>query len=418
MHFPEKDKIFSQLDKIVLHPQKVVVGVSWWPDSTLAFQVMNDYFISKGWDPELIIVAHFHHGQRKESDNELKEIYRKYKYHHIYYNTDKPKKWQKETILRRLRKDFFQEVCKKEKAIYLITGHNLDDRIETSFMNLLRGTSLQGLSNMTFCDYREGLFYLRPLIALQKRYIQELCDVNHLSYFTDNSNKNSSLTIRNALRNDIFPQMTMLSTQNRRYESRSLIYSQIERKAPEMASDKVRILPKHCHVSRKAVDCYQIRLGSPNQSNSYTESDRVFVFHKLWIHKNISQKTLAERVRFSNTSTDGYKFLSGVYFFVAHGKIYAIRAKEKFREESNSASLIIKRGQKSALFDGTTFRVKPERIGWKIRYAIAGDAYKWKRLKKRMLNNKIPLFWRNYTPVIEKNGKIIDVVNLAEYYRY
>lgn len=38
---------------------------------------------------------------------------------------------------------FFHEVCKKEKVTHIATGHNLDDRIETSFMNILRGTSLE-----------------------------------------------------------------------------------------------------------------------------------------------------------------------------------------------------------------------------------------------------------------------------------
>ncbi|MBP6910020.1 hypothetical protein KBC03_00230 [Patescibacteria group bacterium] len=87
-------------------------------------------------------------------------------------------------------------------------------------------------------------------MSLQKWYIQELCDTNTIPYFTDKSNKNSSLTIRNALRNDIFPQMTMLSPQNKWYDSRALIYSQIERKDPDMASDHVRIIPKSPHLRR------------------------------------------------------------------------------------------------------------------------------------------------------------------------
>lgn len=73
---------------------------------------------------------------------------------------------------------FFDEICRKEKALYLATGHNLDDRIETSFMNILRGTSLTGLANMTMCDFRSGRFTLRPLITLQKSYIQQLCDTH------------------------------------------------------------------------------------------------------------------------------------------------------------------------------------------------------------------------------------------------
>lgn len=94
---------------------------------------------------------------------------------------------------------------------------------------------------MTFRDYVDGFFQLRPLIGLQKRYIQELCDTYHIPYFIDHTNKNSSLTIRNALRNDIFPQMTMLSPQNKRYDSWALIYRQIEHRNIEGNNDHIWI---------------------------------------------------------------------------------------------------------------------------------------------------------------------------------
>lgn len=396
---------------------KIVVGISGWPDSRLTFAVLADYYEQQGWDHELLIVAHYNHGQRKESDNELKQIFKWYPHNHVYYNTDKPKRSQNETILRRFRMDFFAEVCEKEKAIYLATGHHLDDRIETSFMNLLRWTSLKWLSNMTFCDYKQWRFTLRPLISLQKWYIQELCDTNTIPYFTDKSNKNSSLTIRNALRNDIFPQMTMLSPQNKWYDSRALIYSQIERKDPDMASDHVRIIPKSPHLRRWSTFFYEIRLWSPNQSKEYTETDRIFIFQKLGIYKNVSQKTLAEWVRFSNTSADGYKFLAGVYFFIAHRKIYTIKAPENFWEEYNPLLVPITKQTEKLTFDTQKLWVKSGREGGFIRYAKPGDTFKGKRVKKRMLNQKIPLFRRNYIPVIEKKWKIIDIINLVEHYK-
>lgn len=87
----------------------------------------------------------------------------------------------------------------------------------------------------------------------------------------------------------------------------------------------------------------------------------MFVFQKLDIYKNVSQKTLAERVRFSNTSADGYKYLAGVYFFVAHTKIYAIKASEKFWETYNPLEERVKDATKSILFNTQRVMPKPER---------------------------------------------------------
>lgn len=154
------------------------------------------------------------------------------------------------------------------------------------------------------------MFFIRPLIDLQKRYIEELCRANSIPYFTDVSNKNSSLTIRNALRNDLFPQMMMLSSQNKWYDSWSLIYSQIERAKQRLESDNIFIVPRQTHPSREAEYCYEIKKRLLHKTEKYTQTDRMFIFQKLGIHKNISQKTLAERERFSNTSKDGYKLLA------------------------------------------------------------------------------------------------------------
>ncbi len=411
MHFPEKDKIFWKLDKILVKPEKIIVWVSGWPDSSFLITLLQDYYEKNWWDEQLLVVAHFNHGQRKESDKEQKEIFKKYKFHHIYYNEEKPKKWQNETTLRRLRKEFFQEILTKEAASYLALGHNLDDRIETSFINLLRGTSLQGLANMTFCDYREWKFYLRPLIDLQKRYIEELCKSNKVSYFTDETNKLSSLTIRNSLRNEIFPQIQLLRSSSRRYDSWLLIYEQIERAQIVSSSDNVWLIPlSRFPKAWGASYCYHIKIWSPNRWNDFVENDRAYVFQQLGIYKKISQKTLAEWTIFSNTSDDWYKLLEGVYFFKSHGKLYAIDGKKEFRNYSSNEQKNITTKEEKIMFDNVKIAIKKERKGGTIRYTKQGDAYKWKRAKKWMLNQKIPVFWRDFVPVIEKKGKIIDVV--------
>gem|GEM_PF-6534505 len=48
-------------------------------------------------------------------------------------------------------------------------------------------------------------------------------------------------------------------------------------------------------------------------------------------------------------------------------------------------------------------------IGAKLRFSKEGDRFQGKQLKKRMINQKIPMFWRNSLPLAEKEGKIIFV---------
>ena len=64
----------------------------------------------------------------------------------------------------------------------------MTDRVETTFLNLLRGCGRNGFIGMQFCDTSPLLSsakVLRPLLGLSKSYITSLCDQNKLSYFTD-----------------------------------------------------------------------------------------------------------------------------------------------------------------------------------------------------------------------------------------
>lgn len=92
MNFPEKDKIFSFLQQTLPTETKVVVAFSGGPDSAFLLRILEDFYTSQGWDEQSIIIAHFNHGQRKESDKELQTICARYSSHHIYYNEVKPKK--------------------------------------------------------------------------------------------------------------------------------------------------------------------------------------------------------------------------------------------------------------------------------------------------------------------------------------
>ena len=382
MDFPGKDKIFSLLKELLPKNTKILIAFSGGPDSTFLLHLLKNFYATQGWSETHLILAHFNHWQRKESDKELQTILKRYSNHHIYYNPEKPKKWLTEAKLRALRISFFEEVLQTEKITYLATWHNLDDRIETTLLNLIRGSSLRGLINMTFSDkIKKNTTLLRPLLSLKKSTIQSLCDTNAIPYFLDATNDDPFYTMRNNLRNRIIPTITELLPQwsVKWYESRRLIYDQLSNSDPIWSSSNISLVSKLTHPSWSASYCYEII----STHTSFTQNDRAYIFSSLGIRADISQKTLAEWTRFSNTSDDGHKEISSVYFFISHGRMYAIDGKKEFRKTTPSPA---------------------------SNYAKEGDTYKGKRLKKRMINQKIPLFRRNFIQVERKKDKIIRVI--------
>ena len=68
-----------------------------------------------------------------------------------------------EELARDKRYAFFDAIMHIYNSKYVITAHHLDDKIETFFFNLARGSKLTGLINMTESSWA----VLRPLLQLQ-----------------------------------------------------------------------------------------------------------------------------------------------------------------------------------------------------------------------------------------------------------
>ena len=76
----------------------------------------------------------------------------------------------------------------------------MDDKIETFFFNLARGSKLTGLINMT---EKSGAI-LRPLLNIEKSEILNYLESNNLEYKIDITNEDTEIT-RNYLRHEITP---------------------------------------------------------------------------------------------------------------------------------------------------------------------------------------------------------------------
>jgi tRNA(Ile)-lysidine synthase len=107
---------------------------------------------------------------------------------------------------RDLRYEWFREVAQKNRYDYIVTAHQQNDQAETFFINLLRGTGLDGLTGM---QVLEGNLF-RPLLSFQKEEIKSYAQQNKWSWREDSSNAQNDY-IRNRIRNLVFPELEKIS---------------------------------------------------------------------------------------------------------------------------------------------------------------------------------------------------------------
>ena len=89
----------------------------------------------------------------------------------------------------------------KKKIKTILTGHNLDDQVETFFIRLSRGSGLTGLSSMkplSKLDKKIDLY--RPLLDVKKNSLIKISKKIFKKYIIDPSNKDTKF-LRTKIRN-------------------------------------------------------------------------------------------------------------------------------------------------------------------------------------------------------------------------
>ena len=115
------------------------------------------------------------------------------------FETKKIARSQKKSIqelARDLRYSWFKELFINNKIDYLVTAHHLNDSVETTLFNLIRGTGVKGL--LGIAPNKNNL--LRPLIEISKDEILNYAKLNKIRYREDKSNLKNDYS-RNYIRN-------------------------------------------------------------------------------------------------------------------------------------------------------------------------------------------------------------------------
>lgn len=192
--------------------EKIILACSTWPDSMfLLYKLLESNY------KDNIIVCYFNHKLRPEANEEekwIEELWDK-----LWFTVEiaeanikeiKEKFYPNKSIeelAREKRYAFFNAILNIHNADKIITGHHLDDKLETFFFNLARGSKLTWLINMT----EKSGNIIRPLLEMEKWDILKYLDDNNLEYKIDSSNKDTTIT-RNKLRHDIIPQFSKVNS--------------------------------------------------------------------------------------------------------------------------------------------------------------------------------------------------------------
>lgn len=111
-----------------------------------------------------------------------------------------------ENKARDIRYNFFADILSREEYGFTATAHHLNDKIETFFLNLLRGGNLQSLSSIPAVNRN----IIRPMLTVTREEINDYANAFSVEYVEDKTN---SLPIykRNRIRNEVIPLLKTLS---------------------------------------------------------------------------------------------------------------------------------------------------------------------------------------------------------------
>ena len=203
--------ILPFLEKYISPEERFILACSTGPDSMfLLHQILKTPYKKN------LVVAYFNHKIRVEADEEeafIEELGKKEGFTveigsaNIKALREKYPSRSLEELAREKRYQFFDALLHIHTAKYILTAHHLDDRIETFFFNMIRGTKLTWLINMTESSWA----LLRPLLGLEKKEILEYLQTQNISFFLDSTNLDRDIT-RNKMRLDILPELEKINT--------------------------------------------------------------------------------------------------------------------------------------------------------------------------------------------------------------
>ena len=408
-----QEKLALFLEHLELKDKHIILAVSWWADSMLvACEIMYFYWKNK-LDLNNIHIAHCNHKIREESEDEAKfmsEFFSGLDFH--LYERDKALP-EDENSLRNRRYSQFSSLQKSTKSSYVFLGHHLNDRIESTFLNLMRGAWINGFLNMHRVEEHHLLpddcKVCRLLLETSKSEILNICNKVWIHFFEDKTNQDISVSRRNRVRNNIVNPLSTYATENweenKFLESFSWIYKQLDDIEYNNSIKKLKHLPSFPIWNAEFSYLWNKDILTCN------ENDVFDLFHTLRIQA--SAAVINEWKIRLNKWENSYKYIWWVYFFMHEKQLFIIKADKEFWKKKMTVeenTIINVNSMENIKFFGFDLKIpREELIWWEVRLPQEWDIFAWKKWNRWALNQKIPMRWRDWIPLAIKDGKVIHM---------
>jgi len=202
---------FLEQEIRIKKPCVMLCAVSGGIDSVVLLDLLA-VISTRGWCT--IHVAHCNHMLRGDASHQdeafVKKMAAKYGLHFHHTQADvaqyaKEYNLGTEVAARIMRYQFFEKAAKASHADVIATAHHAEDNAETLLMNLMRGSGITGLAGIPpRRDVDKKLSYIRPILWLSKKEIEQYAKVRSLEWREDETNSSLQFT-RNKIRHELLP---------------------------------------------------------------------------------------------------------------------------------------------------------------------------------------------------------------------
>lgn len=203
-------KVQAEIKKYMLLSQRYVLAVSGGADSLALADAAIAVFAA---NLQNLLVCHVEHGIRGAEALQDAELVRAFCAHkQVAFqccHVDVPGCAREQGIsleaaARKLRYAALTQAAQQFGAVTLVTAHQADDQAETVLWRLLRGAGSDGISGMQRESKLGDMTILRPLLALTRQDLEAYCELQHLQFCSDSTNRDVQYT-RNRLRQELLP---------------------------------------------------------------------------------------------------------------------------------------------------------------------------------------------------------------------
>jgi tRNA(Ile)-lysidine synthase len=204
-------KLHTLLRQKILLPRNspVLMAVSGGQDSLCLARLLMDLRMHWQWSLALI---HCDHRWRADSAANADYLF------NLAKNWDIPAWIEVASVIpgneaeaRKWRYETFSRVARMQGYSHVVTGHTASDRAETVLYNLIRGSSLDGISSLPWQRSLDGhlpaINLVRPLLDFSRQETHEFCQHQQIRVWEDSSNADLSFR-RNRIRQELLPYLS------------------------------------------------------------------------------------------------------------------------------------------------------------------------------------------------------------------